>query len=329
MQKRNWKRTCLRILTGAAALIIIGGLVTRLRAARTFAAPYPQLHASSDPAVIERGRYLVDGPAHCAECHGAVEPAASSRLGRPLIGGQEIRLPVGTFRVPNITSDDETGIGRIKDEELSRMIRYGVKPDGRAALPFMPYTDLCDDDLVAIISYLRTQPKVRHVVPEHDINPLGRIVQAYLLEPKGPSSPPRKSCPPEATPAYGEYLTHNVGNCVMCHTKIDLRTGAFAGPPFGGGAEHEALNHPDKKFVSPNLTPDPRWGWLQGWDEDAFVARFRAGRIHQDSPMPWEAFQRMTNNDLRAVYRYLQTLPAAQTGPDPLKRQVVLTAMNE
>ncbi len=309
------------------ALAVIGSVVVNFRAKRTLDAPYPNIHASTDPAVIERGRYLVEGPAHCGECHGAVDPPAASRKGRPLVGGQEFKLPVGTFRVPNITSDRETGIGNIKDEAIARMIRHGVKPDGQVALPFMPYADLSDDDLTAIISYLRTQKPVRHVVPEHEINALGRVVQAFVLQPKGPSKPPSKTVTPEPTPEYGKYLTHNVGNCVMCHTKVDMRTGAFAGPMFGGGAEHEAFGNPEKKFVSPNLTPDPRWGWLQGWDEDAFVARFKAGRAIGDSPMPWESFQSMTDNDLRAIYRYFKTLAPAQSGPDPRKHDVVLTAM--
>jgi mono/diheme cytochrome c family protein len=328
MTSTFWKRRSARV--GAVVLGTLGifGGVTYARATRTVDAPYPNIHASSDPAVVERGRYLVEGAAHCGECHGAVDPPSVTRLGRPLSGGMEFHLPVGTFRVPNITSDSETGIGGLKDEELARMIRYGVKPNGQTALPFMPYADLSDDDLTAIISYLRTQKPVKHAVPEHDVNPLGRIVQAYVLAPKGPSQPPRKSVPPEPTAAYGQYITHNIANCVMCHTKVDMRTGAFAGPLFGGGAEHEAFNDPSKKYVSPNLTPDPRWGWLQGWSEEAFIARFHAGRVHADSPMPWERFQTMTDADLRAIYRYLKSLPPAQTGPDPRNHQVVLTASN-
>jgi len=328
MANTVWKRRWVRVSTAIFGVIGAFGVVTYARATRTLDAPYPNIHASRDPAVVERGRYLVEGPAHCGECHGAVDPPAASHVGRPLVGGMEFKLPVGTFRVPNITTDAETGIGNVKDEALARMIRYGVKPDGQAALPFMPYAELSDDDLTAIISYLRTQAPVRHAVAEHDVNPLGRVVQAYVLTPKGPSHTPPKSFAPEPTAAYGDYLTHNVGNCVMCHTKVDMRTGAFAGPMFGGGAEHEAIGNPSKKFLTPNLTPDPRWGWLQGWTEDAFVARFHGGRVHSDSPMPWEAFQRMTDNDLRAIYRYLQTLPPAATGPDPRRHDVVLTAAN-
>jgi mono/diheme cytochrome c family protein len=316
---------------GSVAAVVLGalGVVTYLRATRKVDAPYPSIRASNDPAVIERGRYLVEGAAHCGECHGAVEPSAVSLLGRPMIGGKEFVLPVGTFRVPNITPDVETGIGKVKDEELARLIRHGVRPDGQAALPFMPYADLTDDDLTAIISFLRVQEPVRHHVPEHDVNALGRIVQAFVLEPKGPTSTPPKSLPAAATPEYGKYITHSIGNCVMCHTQVDLRTGKFSGPLFGGGAEHEAFGNPSKKYTTPNLTPDARWGWLEGWTEDAFVARFRGGRVHADSPMPWEAFQRMTDSDLRAMYRYFRSLPAAQGGPDPKQRDVVLTASNQ
>ena len=329
MQKPFWKRKLVRIGATLSVLSVVGTVVTHFRAIRTIDAPYPNIHASTDPTVVERGRYLVDGPAHCGECHGAVDPPAVSRGGRPLSGGQEFKLPVGTFRVPNITSDAETGIGLVKDEALARMIRYGVKPNGQTALPFMPYADLCDDDLTAIISYLRTQKPVRHAVPEHDVNQLGRVVQAFVLEPKGPSKTPKKSFAPEPTAAYGEYITHSIGNCMLCHTKVDMRTGAFAGPLFGGGAEHEAFGNPAKRYVSPNLTPDPRWGWLQGWDEETFVARFHGGRVHADSPMPWEAFQKLSESDLRAIYRYLRTLPPAQTGPDPKRREVVMTAQND
>jgi mono/diheme cytochrome c family protein len=328
MQKSSRKHKLAWILGGTLGLLGAGSVATSVRATRTIDAPFPNIHASNDPAVIERGRYLVEGPAHCGECHGKKDPPAVSLMGRPLVGGQEFKLPVGTFRVPNITSDKETGIGAIPDEALARMIRYGVKPNGQAALPFMPYANLCDDDLTAIISYLRSQAPVRHVVADHDINPLGRVVQAYVLEPKGPTGTPPKSFPPEPTAAYGEYLTHNVGNCVMCHTQVDMRTGAFTGPKFGGGAEHEAVNNPAKKYLTPNLTPDPRWGWLQGWTEDAFVARFKSGRAHSDSPMPWEAFSHMTETDVRAIYRYFQTLPPAQTGPDPKQRQVVLASLH-
>ena len=120
----------------------------------------PDIHASADPAVIERGRYLVRGAAHCADCHTAPEQRAALEAGKdvPLSGGNEFNLPVGVFRVPNITPDVETGIGRYTDPQLARMLRHGVRPNGKMVLPFMPFADLSDEDLTAVISYLRAQP---------------------------------------------------------------------------------------------------------------------------------------------------------------------------
>jgi mono/diheme cytochrome c family protein len=240
-----------------------------------------------------------------------------------LSGGQEFRLPVGVFRAPNITPDRDTGIGRYSDEELARMLRFGVRPNGETVLPFMPFQNLSDEDLTALISYLRSQSPVRHEVAPHTINPLGRLVNAFVLTPRGPTAPPLASVPREVTPAYGRYLAHSVANCVGCHTRMDLRTGELVGPTLAGGAEHPSTSEPGKHFVAPNLTPDERWGWLEGWSEDAFVARLRAGRSREGSPMPWEALSQMGEDDMRALYRYLRTLPASPGGTDPKDRDSV------
>jgi mono/diheme cytochrome c family protein len=328
MKRSSWKKRL-----GRAALVstgIVAGLValTAARQDRTFDAPFPDVHASTDPAVIARGHYLVTGPAHCADCHGEPGQGASLETGEevPLAGGKTFHLPVGTFVVPNITPDPKSGIGRYEDREIARMLRHGVRPDGHAVLPFMRFNDLTDDDLGAVISYLRSRPPVSRDLPEHRVNTAGRIMKAWVLEPRGPLGPVPKSIEPGPTAAYGRYLANNVANCVTCHTKVDLRTGAFDGPLFGGGASHASTSDPNKKFVTPNLTPDPTWGWIAEWSEDVFVARMKVGKVYPDSPMPWYAFKRMTDDDLRAIYRYLRTLPPAAGGPDPSKRDAVVVA---
>lgn len=326
--KRSWSK---RLGKAALVLAALGvGLValTAVREDRKFAAPAVGVHASSDPAVVARGRYLVRGPAHCADCHTAPEEVAALEAGGevPLSGGKSFGLPVGTFYAPNLTPD-ATGIARYSDEEIARILRHAVRPDGRAVLPFMPFANLADDDLAAIVSYLRAQPAVQHVVPAHRVNTLGRVVKAWVIEPRGPSGPVPASMKPEPTAAYGKYLANHVANCVGCHTKMDLRTGELTGPLFGGGAIHPANDGSKKKFVTPNLTPDPTWGWITGWSEDVFVARMKLGRVHAGSPMPWHAFKRMNDDDLRALYRYFRTLPPVAGGPDPAKvENVVLTA---
>ena len=327
--KRSWKK-----VLGRSALVVVGlvgGFVglTAARQDRTFDAPSVDIHASADPAVIERGRYLVRGPAHCGDCHSSPEQRAALDRGEDvaLSGGFTFDLPVGKFNVPNITPDPKSGIGRYKDEEIARMLRYGVRPDGHALLPFMPFANLSDEDLRAIISYLRSQPAVSHEVPAHEVNTGGRLVKAWVFEPNAPSGPVPASVKPEPTAEYGKYLANSVANCVGCHTQYDMRTAKPNGPLFGGGAVHEAMDGSGKKFVTPNLTPDPTWGWITDWSEEMFVARMKVGRVHTGSPMPWQAFKRMSDDDLRALYRYFRTLPPSAGGPDPSNREtVVLTA---
>ncbi len=280
-------------------------IAVKLRENRTFDAPYPTLTASKDPAIIARGQYLVTGPAHCTSCHGDPEQVAAGALEPPLSGGMVFDLPVGEFYVPNITPDAKTGIGRYTDAQLARSLRFGVRHDGRAMLPFMPFANLADDDLVAVLSYLRAQPPVEHAVPDHDPNVLGRFAKAFILEPTGPSKPIVASMTPDGSAAYGEYLANSVANCFGCHTKHDMKTGEVIGKPFAGGGEVEEHG---KTFYPPNLTPDPETGRITMWTEDQFVARFQ-GAVATDSPMPWATFRRISESDLRALYRYLRTVP--------------------
>ena len=318
------------ILVGTAVTLttLVGGLALSTAALqhKQFDAPTLKLHSSKDPQIIERGRYLAHGPAHCADCHTPAGERAAIEAGRqvPMSGGFEFHLPVGTFRTPNITPDVKTGIGRYTDPELARMLRYGVRPDGTAMLPFMPFANLSDEDLTALISFLRAQQPVEHAVRTQEPNALGYVMKAFVVAPRGPTEPIRPQVTPEPTAAYGRYLAHSVANCVGCHTKTDLRTGKVDGPLFGGGSALPSHINSSETFVPPNLTPDPRWGWINGWSESAFVARLRAGRVHQGSPMPWAAFQRMTEDDLRAIYRYLQSVPRAEGGPDPKDRNAVM-----
>ena len=307
----------------------LGGL-TWARQTRHFPVQEVEIQASSDPAVVERGRYLVQGPAHCADCHGARLPSGEPPAGTAtLSGGYEFKLPVGVFRAPNITADVKTGIGRYSDRDLARILRYGVRPDGSAVLPFMPFAELADDDLTAVISYLRTTQPVPHQVPAHELNLLGSFVRAWVLAPVGPKTTPAKHAPRGAIPENGRYLAHHVANCVSCHTRMDLRTGELIGPLFGGGGEHLAVDGTKRTFLSPNLTPDPRWGWLEGWDEGMFAARLTSGAGRAGSPMPWGAFKGLSNDDARAIYSYLRTLPKAEGGPDPRERNPLLKLASE
>jgi mono/diheme cytochrome c family protein len=285
-----------------------------------FNAPEPPIMASADTAVIERGKYVVRTVADCAACHGATDQWDAYRAGAdvPLSGGFEFKISPGEFRVRNITPDPETGIGRISDGAIARAIRFGVGHDGRALLPFMEIQGLSDEDLTAVISYLRTQPPVRNVVPDHHYNLLGMLVRATVLaKPVGPKSPPPVASPRGPTVENGRYLAGSVANCWACHTQRSPDTGALTGTLYGGATEFVDDFEPTRTWNPPNLTPAPTTGRTARFTEDEFVARFRTGRVIPGSPMPWQVFSRMNEDDLRAIYRFLRTLPPVEhdTGP--------------
>ncbi len=159
--------------TGIVLLAIIATLflIIEVRHKRRFDAPYPSIQAVKDSAVIARGRQIIFGAAHCANCHAPTgrEEDVTRGIEVPLSGGQAFDLPIGKIFTKNLTPD-ETGIGRMTDAEIARALRYGVAADGKALFDFMPFHNTSDEDLTAIISYLRSQPPVKNKVPENNLN---------------------------------------------------------------------------------------------------------------------------------------------------------------
>lgn len=307
---------------GALAVLLLAGAAlgaVELRWTRTFEAPSSPIVASADPAIVAKGRYLVYGPAACAYCHLPREEWKTLDRGAmpPLSGNHVYRLPFGELYAPNVTPDPETGIGRRTDGDLARILRYGVRADGRAAFPLMSFHDLSDEDVTAVVSFLRSQPPVRLAVPDHRLSLLGKTLMAFAIEPTGPTGAVRATSPVGPSPERGEYLANSVSSCVECHTDRDPRSGGFVGPKFAGGQRMDLAADPTKVAVPPNLTPDPTTSPIGRWAEDSFVSRFRLGEIVVGTPMPWGAYARMTDDDLRSVFRYLRSLPpvAHDTGP--------------
>ena len=280
----------------------------------------PAIAASADSAVIARGHYLVWSAGPCAGCHGdpAQHEARDAGAEVPLSGGFTFDIPAGKFHVPNITSDLETGIGRIPDSLIARALRYGVRHDGRVLLPFMEFQNLADDDLEAIVSYLRTLPATPHAVPAHQPNTLGKVLTATVFAtPTGPAKKPPARSPRGATVANGKYLVEGVSLCGSCHTQRNSGSGQFTGAPFAGSTGFVDDFNPKRTWSPPNITSDPKTGKLGTLSEDEFVARLRAGRVIPGSPMPWQNFKNMNEDDLRAIYKFLASLPPTENDVGP------------
>jgi mono/diheme cytochrome c family protein len=336
--RKPWVRTTLRVarVIGMVVLVVIAGVAMYVarRWDRRWDLPLPDLHASTDPAVIKRGEYLVYGPAHCVECHvGSADEIerAAERGERPsLSGGMKFAAaPLGALYSRNLTPDVETGIGRYSDGQIARMLRSSVRPDGRASVQLlMPFGDMSDADVVAILSFLRAQPAVSHRVPETEWSIIGKTVKSFapVFQPRTEVHPVAQ--PPQGpTKARGAYLARSVANCGGCHTERNPVSFAAIRPDFSGGNEMEPAERRgvDRRvwFRTPNLTPAAGSALSKFPDRDTFIARFqRGGRQHPGSPMPWEAFGTMNAEDLAALYEFLHSLPP-QSGPtgDPRFRK--------
>lgn len=315
-------KSILKILGALLALLVLvvcGTIGLGLsRWDRTFDAPLPAITASTDSAVIARGRYLALGPARCAECH--TDPAARDSSGAvpALVGGREFKLPIAVIHVPNITPHPTMGIGGFTDGQLARILRSGVRHDGRVLVPFMEYEQLSDQDIQALISYLRVQPPVAHEVPPHSYNVLGKLILAFVMKPPAPAAAPATSPAESVSAERGAYLAEAVATCAGCHSKRSHTDGSYIGARYAGGGEFETED-PTKVFVSPNLTPSGT-GVINRFSEDQFVARFRMGPLLPGTPMPWRQFGNMSETDVRSLYRYLKSLPPVESDPGPTMR---------
>jgi mono/diheme cytochrome c family protein len=242
-------------------------------------------------------------------------------LPRPGTEGSGGWVPDDTlpFKVyaPNISPDRETGAGTRTDEQFVGAIRQGIGHDGRTLIGFdMPYLELAhlsDEDLAAVIAYIRSIPPVRHKVPRtvwpEEFRELYRP-----LPPTGPVPRPDMSDPVKR----GRYLT-TIAGCAGCHTPLNERLEPLPGLDFAGGLP---LYGPWGKVASANITPDP--SGIPYYDEAMFLRTIRTGRVNGVRPlnqiMLWKYFRNMTDEDLRAIFAYLRTLRPVRHRVDNTER---------
>lgn len=262
--------------------------------------------AVAEPSV-ERGEYLVRGPAGCGNCHTPIGPEgfimAQELTGR-VVEENEAFLAVA----PNITP-----AGRVagwSDAELGRAIREGLRPDGTLIGPPMPFTmyrGLSDDDVASIVMFLRT-------LPATEGGPLPASEYRIPLPPAYGPPVESVSAPPQGVTAeYGAYLAGPVAHCMECHTPmgpqgpmIDTHLGA-------GGFE---FHGPWGTSVAANLTSHE--DGLAGYSDEEIAAMITQGKRPDGSPMlppmPYPYLAKFTPDDLAAVILYLRSLPPL---PDP------------
>lgn len=262
---------------------------------------------AGDPALVERGRYLVEGIASCGNCHTPRDAAGQPIPARRLSGAFVIAEPGFTAYAPNITPHTETGVGTWTDEELIRAIREGIHPTGRILGPPMSfgfYRSISDTDIRSIVAYLRTVPPIDNLVPRSEYN-------IPLPASWGPPVVSVPDVPRDDRPAYGAYLAGPIGHCIDCHTP--LVNGQLALERVGeGGNVYERPFGQDWAVISSNITSHATLG-LGAWT-DAEIKRAITQGISRDGRqllpfMGFSFYRNVSDEDLDAVIAYLRTLP--------------------
>lgn len=296
--------------------------------------PAPDIQVEMTPENIERGRYLAVNVLQCVDCHSERDwdfyggpPKEPLGAGRSCMtretkaagvnAGQET-FP-GKLCIRNITPHIETGLGGWTDGEIIRAVREGVDHQGEGLFPIMPYfiyRNVADDDMEAVVAYLRSMDPVESVRPERQIDfPLNMMVRTWPEPFDSPATPPDQS----NSAAYGEYLA-TVARCKFCHTPKDPNS--MEGIPereFSGGMPF-FLN--GRTMYTMNLTPHE--SGLGNWSREQFIQLFRGrGERMAVSPtantlMNWNAFAEMKADDLGALYDFFMTLPPRPYVEEPI-----------
>lgn len=257
--------------------------------------------------LVEKGTYLAEITG-CIGCHTPIDERGQPVPGMVGAGGYPFPLgEQGTVFTKNITPHEETGVGGWTDEELKAAITTGVSPDGLHQHPIMPYfffNKMAEDDLNAIVAWIRSLPPIENEVPRNEILQVGPIPRV-----DAPATAPD----PADTEARAEYLFTALLACNDCHTPLDPETQTpVQDKYFAGGQPYEG---PWGIVYAANITPHGETG-IGDWSDAEIERIFRAG-IRPDGRavvlMPWIDYKNLTADDMQAVIYYLRnSVPAVE-----------------
>jgi mono/diheme cytochrome c family protein len=286
----KWGGICLAGVLAAVASVLSVVMITGFYKLHSRSAPVPNLKVVGTPEQIRRGQAIANS--FCGSCH-----SKAGTLDGGVDIGHDLVIPIGSFIPPNLTP-----AGPLKnwsDGEIFRAIRNGVDADGHWMI-IMSYTNagkLSDDDMQALIAYIRTMPGEGQQSPNapDQLNPLGiAMLGAGLLPTGNPVFTGVVTAPPKAaTEKYGEYIL-SYQDCRACH-----------GANLTGGVEGQLGP------IGPDLN------LVKEWKLDEFITTMRTGvdpnRYELSKQMPWRPIGKMDDVELGAIYQYLTHLPNSQS----------------
>jgi mono/diheme cytochrome c family protein len=291
---RPWKLAAL-LIAGAVLLLLATGVAAYGNSNDPFD------RAGLDPQQ-QRGAYLTRA-GNCMGCH-------TARGGQPFAGGRRLTTTFGVFVTPNITPDNETGIGNWTEADFWQALHEGKLPDGQLLYPAFPYTEytkVTRQDANAIFAYLQSLPAVRQTNPPHAVRfpynfrPLLHIWRTLYFT-------PGEYVPDSSRTAQwnrGAYLVQGLGHCNACHTNRSLL----------GGANNELAGGQimGMNWYAPSLTSHLEAG-SSDWSIEEIVTLLSTGitdRAVASGPMATiirQSLQHLSTEDLRAMAVYLQSI---------------------
>jgi mono/diheme cytochrome c family protein len=265
----------------------------------------PIADSMPNAAQLRRGQSLVIA-GDCLSCH-------VRDSGEPLAGGLGLKTPFGVIYTPNITSDQDTGIGAWTNDQFYRAMHDGIGVHGENLYPAFPYPwfkRLSREDDDAILAFLKTTPAVKYTAPANQLSfPLNvrSVVKGWnllFLDSHDFQPDPNQS----AEWNRGAYLVNGPGHCSACHTPKNAFAADKSSQPFAGG---ELDN-----WVAPDLTSNDRTG-LGRWSIDELADYLHHGRnAHAGAAGPMAdvvtfSSSLMSDEDRHAIAVYLKALPAS------------------
>ncbi|TFZ07186.1 c-type cytochrome [Ramlibacter henchirensis] len=289
------------IAVAALAVLAGGAVFAGLRMAdsrmqRTVDVKVQPVALRSDAASIERGKYLFNSRG-CIDCHGA------DGAGRTFVEkGDDLKI-----KGPNITLAPGTAVANYQPLDWVRAIRHGIAPSGRPLLvmPSEDYNRFTDDDLAALVAYVRSLPPAQGTGAEIRLPLPVRVLYGFGAIPDAASRidhslPPQQPIPEAVTVQHGAYVANM---CLGCHGE------KLAGGKVPGG--------PPEWPAAANLTPGPGSIMQLYPDADSMLKMFRTGKRPDGSEvqvMPFGSLKNMSETDVRALHLYLRTLAPLPKG---------------
>ncbi len=286
------------LATLIALLLIAYGVIyykTEQSFNKTYSVNAAKIQIPTDAASIADGEHIISTRG-CQDCHG-----------KDLSGKVFIDDPgLGRVVASNLTSG-KGGVGKVfSDEDWIRAIRHGIGPDNKSlmVMPSQEFNSINNSDLAKIIAYLKSLPAVDNELPDHNLKPLARIL--YVAGPLAGITPaamidhtakPEESNTPAVTVSYGKYLAVT---CTGCH-----------GADFKG----KEMEIPGMK-PSANITST---GNVGKWTEEQFMHVLKTGMRPDgtqldNKDMPWQMTKNFTDDEMKAIYMFLQSLPENKGG---------------